>query len=49
MRLRVAESQDAEAITRVINSAFQKAEAFFIDRDRIDVESVRGLMNQGNS
>lgn len=47
MRLRVAESQDAEAITRVINSAFQKAEAFFMDRDRTDVESVRGLMNQG--
>lgn len=47
MQLRLAESQDAEAITAVINSAFKKAEAFFIDRDRIDEESVRSLMEKG--
>lgn len=47
MQLRLAESQDAEAITAVINSAFKKAEAFFIDRDRIDQESVRSLMEKG--
>jgi predicted N-acetyltransferase YhbS len=47
MRLRLAESQHGEAITRVINAAFRKAEAFFIDRDRIDVESVRSLMEKG--
>lgn len=47
MQLRPAESQDAEVITTVINSAFKKAEAFIIDRDRIDVESVRSLMEKG--
>jgi predicted N-acetyltransferase YhbS len=47
MQLRLAEIHDAEAITAVINSAFKKAEAFFIDRDRIDVESVRSLMEKG--
>jgi len=45
--MRLADSQDAEAITTVINSAFKKAEAFFIDGDRIDVESVRSLMEKG--
>ena len=47
MQLRLAESQDAEALTTVINSAFKKAEAFFIDRDRIAEESVRLLMEKG--
>jgi predicted N-acetyltransferase YhbS len=45
--LRLADSHDAEAVTTVINSAFRKAEAFFIDRDRIDVESIRTLMDRG--
>ena len=45
--MRLAQSQDAEAITTVINAAFNKAEAFFIDRDRIDLESVRSLMDKG--
>ena len=39
--------QDAEGITALINSAFHKAESFFIDGDRIDVESVQGLMAKG--
>ena len=39
--------QDAEGITTPINAAFRKAEAFFIDRNRIDVESVRGLLGKG--
>jgi len=47
MQFRLADSQDAEAITAVINSAFRKAEAFFIDGDRINVESVRSLMDKG--
>ena len=47
MQLGLADSQDAEAITTVINSAFKKAEAFFIDGDRINVESVRSLMDKG--
>ena len=47
MPIRLADIQDAEAITTVINSAFKKAEAFFIDGDRIEVESVRSLMEKG--
>jgi predicted N-acetyltransferase YhbS len=47
MQLRLANIQDAEAVTAVINSAFKKAEAFFIDGARIDVESVRSLMAKG--
>lgn len=47
MHLRLAASQDAEAITTLINCAFRKAEAFFIDGDRIDEESVRSLMDKG--
>jgi N-acetylglutamate synthase-like GNAT family acetyltransferase len=47
MKTRVAESEDANEITRVINDAFRKAETFLIDRDRIDIGSVRGLMEKG--
>ena len=48
MQLRPAEIQDAEAILSVINAAFQQAERFFIDRDRIDLESVRQLFQKGS-
>lgn len=47
MQLRLAKIQDAEAITAVINSAFRKAESFIIDGDRIDLDSVRSLMEKG--
>lgn len=47
METRVAESKDASEITRVINAAFRKAESFLIDRDRIDLETVRSLMEKG--
>ena len=47
MQLRLAEIQDAGAITRVINAAFRQAESFLIDRDRIDEESVRALLEKG--
>lgn len=47
MQLRLAEVQDAEAIMTVINSAFRHAEAFLIDRDRIDLETVRSLLEKG--
>ena len=47
MEIRLAEIQDAEAITALINSAFRKAESFFIERDRIDVASIRALMEKG--
>ncbi len=45
--MRLAGSQDAEAITALINSAFRKAESFFIDGDRIDLASLRTLMEKG--
>lgn len=47
MQVRVATAQDMEAIMIVINTAFRKAESFFIDRDRIDTETVRSLMEKG--
>jgi GNAT superfamily N-acetyltransferase len=47
MTVRVAQMQDAEAITRVINAAFRRAESFFIERDRIDPETVRDLLRKG--
>lgn len=47
MQVRLAESQDAEAIVAVINAAFRRAEAFLIDRDRIDLETVCSLSQKG--
>lgn len=48
MQLRVATESDAEEIVRVINAAFKKAESFFIDEDRIDLESVKEFLAKGN-
>jgi predicted N-acetyltransferase YhbS len=47
LQLRVADVHDAEAITAVINAAFRKAESFLIDRDRIDSQTVRKLLQGG--
>jgi GNAT superfamily N-acetyltransferase len=46
-RLRIAEMRDAEAIVSVINAAFHLAEGFLLDRDRIDLETVRELLQKG--
>lgn len=48
MELRVAEMRDAQGIVSVINAAFRKAESFLIDRDRIDLETVREFLRTGN-
>ena len=48
VQVRIAELEDAERITSVINSAFRLAEQFFIDDARIDVESVRNSLHTGN-
>jgi GNAT superfamily N-acetyltransferase len=40
--------RDAEAVVSVINVAFRRAESFFIDGDRIDLETVRGLLQTGS-
>ena len=47
MRLRIAAMGDAEAITNVINTAFRRAESFFIERDRIDQDGVRDFLQTG--
>ncbi|HEY2019448.1 MAG TPA: GNAT family N-acetyltransferase [Bryobacteraceae bacterium] len=46
MRIRIAEVSEAEAITRLINSAFL-VERFFIDGDRIDLEQVHAFFRKG--
>jgi len=45
--VRVANPGDAEAVSRVINAAFRKAESFLVDRDRIDLKTVQGLFRTG--
>ncbi len=44
--MRTATQSDAEAIARLVNTAFL-VEQFFIERDRTDTETVRGLMQEG--
>lgn len=45
-RLRIAEAADAEAITRLINAAFQ-VERYFLGADRIGLEEVRARLIRG--
>jgi GNAT superfamily N-acetyltransferase len=47
LHFRLAEPRDAEAVTALINVAFRHAEAFLIDRDRIDIDSVRTFLEKG--
>jgi len=47
VQLRLAEDRDAEPIVAIINAAFRRAEGFLIDRDRIDLETVRSLLEKG--
>ena len=47
LQVRVATKSDSEAITALINTAFRKAEAFFIDGDRITLQDVQSLMEKG--
>jgi GNAT superfamily N-acetyltransferase len=42
----MAETVDAEAITRLINAAFQ-VERFFLSSDRLDIEEVRARLVKG--
>ncbi|HSS21021.1 MAG TPA: GNAT family N-acetyltransferase [Pyrinomonadaceae bacterium] len=46
-RVRLAEYEDAEKITIVINSAFRAAESFFVERDRIEVGEVQDSFKRG--
>lgn len=45
--MRVARHSEAITITNVINAAFRKAESFLLERDRIDLETVQSLLDQG--
>ena len=47
VQVRLATREDAERIMTVINSAFRSAEAFFIEADRIDLQSVVNFLDQG--
>jgi ribosomal protein S18 acetylase RimI-like enzyme len=45
--VRMASLKDAEQITALINRAFRPAEGFFIETDRINLESVQDLFTTG--
>lgn len=45
--VRKASLKDAEQITALINRAFRRAEGFFIETNRIDLESVQDLFETG--
>lgn len=47
VNIRVATVADVGAITIVINTAFHRAESFFVERDRIDSGDIRSLMEKG--
>lgn len=47
VRVRLAQPDDAEMITTVINSAFRIAEEFFVEGDRVDLSSVLNFLNSG--
>ena len=47
VRVRIAQREDAEKITTVINSAFRGAEQFFVERDRVDVAEVLNFLSSG--
>ena len=45
--VRLANRDDAPAITSVINAAFRQAEGFFVAEDRIDLRGVVDLLSSG--
>ena len=47
VRVRIAQPEDAEKITTVINSAFRAAEYFFVEGDRVDVGEVLNYLSSG--
>src|SRR6267378_1305734 len=46
LNIRLAHAEDAEAITNLINAAFE-VERFFLDSDRIDIDRVHKLFHNG--
>jgi predicted N-acetyltransferase YhbS len=47
VQVRIAQRDDAEKITSVINSAFRGAEHFFVDGDRVDVGEILKSLDSG--
>lgn len=47
VQVRLAQLEDAEEITTLINSAFRGAEFFFVEGDRIEVEAVLNFLSSG--
>ncbi|HEV7746572.1 MAG TPA: GNAT family N-acetyltransferase [Pyrinomonadaceae bacterium] len=47
VRVRLAQPEDAEKITTVINSAFRGAEFFFVEGDRVEVGEVLNFLSSG--
>ncbi|MGA7917187.1 MAG: GNAT family N-acetyltransferase [Candidatus Acidiferrales bacterium] len=47
LQTRWAVAGDVDAIARVVNAAFRRAESFFVERDRIDVAALRRMMLTG--
>jgi GNAT superfamily N-acetyltransferase len=47
LRIRWAVAGDVDAIARVVNAAFRRAESFFVERDRIDAQTLRRMMEKG--
>ena len=47
VRVRIAQREDAEKITTVINAAFRGAEQFFVEGDRVDVGEVLNFLTSG--
>src|SRR5687768_17623646 len=47
VQVRIAQREDAEEITTVINSAFRGAEEFFVERDRVEVADVLNFLSIG--
>jgi GNAT superfamily N-acetyltransferase len=45
--VRAAEPADAAELVRVINAAFNPAESFFVDGDRISLDEVRRYFDKG--
>jgi GNAT superfamily N-acetyltransferase len=46
-QIRWAVADDVDAVARVVNVAFRRAESFFVERDRIDAETLRRMMQKG--
>jgi len=47
VHVRIAQPEDAEKITTVINSAFRAAELFFVEGARVDVGEVLNFLSSG--